>query len=57
MLIIGSNDKIIKSIKDLLNFKFDIKDMRPVNLILGIEIMKASDGLILSQFYYLDKIL
>ena len=28
MLIVGSNDKMVKSTKDMFNSKFDMKDMR-----------------------------
>ena len=48
MLIIGSNDKMIKSTKDMLNSRFDMKDMVPTYVILGIKITRTLDGLILS---------
>ena len=40
MLIIGSNDKMIKS-KDMLNSRFDMKDIGPVDVILGIKITRT----------------
>ena len=49
MLIVGSDDDMIKSIKNMLKFKFDMKDMGLVDVILGIKISKAFNGLILSQ--------
>ena len=57
MLIIDSNDKMIKSIKDMLNSRFDMKVMGPADVIMGIKITINSDVLILSQSHYVDKIL
>ena len=57
MLIVDSNDKMIKSTKDILNSRFDIKDMCLADVILGIKITRTSKGLILSQSHYIDKIL
>ncbi|GJT47458.1 retrovirus-related pol polyprotein from transposon TNT 1-94 [Tanacetum coccineum] len=42
MLIVGSNDKIIRSTKDMLKSKFDMKDMGLADVILGIKIMTAA---------------
>ena len=36
MLIIGSNNEIIKATKKMLNKKFDMKDMGIADVILGI---------------------
>ena len=49
MLIVGSNDEIIKSTKKMLNSKFDMKDMGVADVILGVRISKISNGLVLSQ--------
>ena len=57
ILIIGSNDRMIKSTKNMLNARFDMKDMGLADLILGIKIIKRPDGLVLSQSHYVDKIL
>ena len=57
MLIIGSNDKIVKSTKNMLNSRFDMKDMGLADVILGIKITRTSEGLILNQSHYVDKIL
>ncbi|TLX69534.1 hypothetical protein E9993_22935, partial [Labilibacter sediminis] len=57
MLIIGSNDKMIRSTKDMLKSKFDMKDMGLADVILGVKITRTQDGLILSQTHYVDKIL
>ena len=48
MLIVGSDDDIIKSTKRMLNSSFDMKDMRLADMILGIKISRSSNGLILS---------
>ncbi|XP_073121945.1 secreted RxLR effector protein 161-like [Henckelia pumila] len=57
MLIIGSNDKMIKSTKKLLNSKFDMKDLGLADVILGIKIHRTSEGMVLSQSHYVEKIL
>ena len=57
MLIIGSNHEIIKSTKRMLASKFDMKDMGVTDVILGIKISRTSEGLILSQSHYIEKIL
>ena len=57
MLIIGSDGKMIRSTKDMLKSKFDMKDMGLADVILGIKITRTQDGLILSQTHYVDKIL
>ncbi|KAK6143449.1 hypothetical protein DH2020_023797 [Rehmannia glutinosa] len=57
MIIIGSNDKIIKSTKGILNSKFEMKDMSLVDVILEIKIPRISNGLVLDQSHYVDKIL
>ena len=57
MLIISSDDKIIISTKNMLNSRFNMKDMGPGDVILGIKIIRTSYGLILSQSHYVDNIL
>ena len=57
MLIVGSDGKMIASTKNMLNSKFDMKDLGLVNVILGIKIKRTSGGLILSQSHYVDTIL
>ena len=56
MLIIGSDDNMIKSTKVMLSTRFDMKDMKLANVILGVKILWTSDGLVLSQLHYVDKI-
>ena len=51
MLIVGSDDKMIASTKNMLNSRFDMKDMGLVKT------KRTSEGLILSQSHYVDNIL
>nr|GFC44940.1 zinc finger, CCHC-type [Tanacetum cinerariifolium] len=51
------NDKMIKSTKDMLKLKFDMKDMGLADVIFGIKIIRTQNGLVLSQAHYVDKIL
>ena len=46
MLIVSCDDKMITSIKNMLNSRFDMKDMRLADVILGKKIKRTSDGLI-----------
>ena len=48
MLIVGSDDDMIKSTKNMLKSKFDMKDMSLADVILGIKISRASNEFILS---------
>ena len=58
MLIVGSDDKMIISTKNMLNSRFDMKDMGPIDVILEKKIIiRTSDGLMLSQSHYVDNIL
>ncbi|RVW12910.1 Retrovirus-related Pol polyprotein from transposon TNT 1-94 [Vitis vinifera] len=52
-----NDDKMITSTKNMLNSRFDMKDMELADVILGIKIKRTSDELILSQSHYVDKIL
>ena len=57
MLIVGNDGKMITSTKNILNSRFDMKDMGHDDVILEIKIKRTSDGLILSQSHYVDNIL
>ena len=48
MLIIGSDDKMITSTKNMLNSRFDMKDMGLADVILEIKIKRTLNELILS---------
>ena len=47
---------MINSTKNMLSSKFDMKDMRCANIILGIKIIRRIYNLMLSQSHYVDKI-
>ncbi|KAG8498825.1 hypothetical protein CXB51_005252 [Gossypium anomalum] len=57
ILIVGSNNEMVKRTKYMLNLRFDMKDIALANVILSIQIKRSSEGLILTQSYYVDKIL
>ena len=57
MLIIGSNNDIIKATKRMLTSEFDMKDLGVADVILGMKISRKSDGLVLSQSHYIKKII
>lgn len=57
ILIVGSNENMVKNTKDMLNSKFDMKDMGLADVILGIQIKRSPNGFILTQSHYVDKIL
>ena len=57
MIIVGSDDKMMASTKNMLNSRFDMKDMGLADVILGIKIKRTSEGLILSPSHYVDNIL
>jgi hypothetical protein len=57
MLIVGSNDKMVKITKDMLKARFDMKDMGLADVILGVKILRTQYGLVLTQSHYVDKIL
>ncbi|GJW55156.1 zinc finger, CCHC-type containing protein [Tanacetum coccineum] len=52
-----NNDKMIKSTKDMLKSKFDMKDMGLADVILGIKIIRTHNELVLCQAHYVEKIL
>nr|GEW55013.1 anthocyanidin 3-O-glucosyltransferase 2-like [Tanacetum cinerariifolium] len=51
------NDKIIKSTKDMLKSKFDMKDMCLADVFLRVKIIRTQNGLVLSQAHYVDTVL
>ena len=57
MLILSSNVGTINEIKEMLESNFDMKDMMEANVILSIKTIKVCDGLMLSQEYYVEKLL
>ena len=57
LLILGNNKAIIKSTKDMLSSRFDMKDLGVADVILGVKIIKTPQGYSLSQSHYTAKIL
>ena len=55
--IVDGDDKMITSTKNMVNSRFDIKDMRLDDVILEIKIIRTSYVIILSQSHYVDNIL
>lgn len=47
ILIVGSNDKLVKSAKNMVNSKYEMENMWGDNMILGIIMIQTTDGLIL----------
>ena len=48
MLIVSSNDKMVKSIKAILHSRFHMKDMDLADVILKIKILRKPIGLVLN---------
>ena len=57
LLIVGSDETMIISTKNMFNSRFDTKYMGPADVILGIKLIRTSYGVILSQSHYVDNIL
>ena len=57
MPIVGNDDKMITSTKNMLNSRFDIKDLGLDDVILRMKIKRTLYKLILSQSHYVDNIL
>ena len=57
ILIFGSNMQFINDVKSFLSRNFDMKDLGPVDVILGIKLIKKNDGMILTQSHYVEKLL
>ena len=57
MLIFGTSLSVVHSTKRFLASQFDIKDMGEAKGILGVEIIRMSDNIMISQEHYVEKIL
>jgi len=57
MLILGTYIEVIKFTIQMLSKNFDMKDLRVVDVILEIKIIRTPDGINLSQYHYVDKII
>lgn len=53
MLILGTNMNVVKSANDHLSSNFDMKDIGEAEVILGIKIIRNSEGITLSQSHYI----
>lgn len=57
MLTIGTNYDVVCETKGFLASNFDVKNMGEVNVILNVRIIRKNDGIMLSQEYYIEKLL
>ncbi|KAB2595492.1 hypothetical protein D8674_030942 [Pyrus ussuriensis x Pyrus communis] len=57
MLIMESDKDVINKTKKMLNSNFDMKDLGQADVILGIQIKRNSEGYVLTQSHYAEKIL
>ena len=57
ILIFGSNMHFINDVKSFLSNNFDMKDLSPLDVILGIKLIKKNDGMVLTQSHYVEKLL
>ena len=57
MLIFGTDIERVKETKYFLASQFEMKDLREVDVILGIKIVRSANGLTLTQSSYIEKVL
>lgn len=57
MLILGSNIEFINTSKSMLNENFDMKELDPTDVVLGMKIRETSDEYRLSQFHFVKTVL
>nr|GFB13720.1 zinc finger, CCHC-type [Tanacetum cinerariifolium] len=57
MLIFGTDQDQVDKTKEFLSSKFDMKDLGEAEVILGIRIKRGNNGISVSQFHYIEKIL
>ncbi|KAL0298331.1 UNVERIFIED_CONTAM: Retrovirus-related Pol polyprotein from transposon TNT 1-94 [Sesamum radiatum] len=57
ILLIGSCIEIITETKSFLKNKFEMKDMGEADVILGIKLIRSTDGIAISQSHYIEKII
>ena len=57
MLVFGTSMNVVHSIKRFLASKFDMKDMSKASVILGIKIIRRDKSIMLTQEYYIQKLL
>lgn len=56
MLIFSANIDSINKTKEFVSSKFEMKDLREVDVILGVKAIKTENGYTLSQAHYVEKI-
>ncbi|XP_074267011.1 uncharacterized protein LOC141590312 [Silene latifolia] len=57
MLILGSNLFVVNKTKQFLSSRFEMKDLGEADVILGVRVVKNSNGISLSQSHYVEKVL
>ncbi|KAL2244235.1 UNVERIFIED_CONTAM: Retrovirus-related Pol polyprotein from transposon TNT 1-94 [Sesamum indicum] len=57
ILLIGSCLDIITETKSFFQNKFEMKDMGEANVILGMKLTLSTDGIVISQSHYVEKII
>ena len=57
ILIFDSNMHFINDVKSFLSSNFDMKDLGPLDVILGITLIKKNDDMVLTQSHYVEKLL
>ncbi|MDN6162067.1 MAG: hypothetical protein L0I79_04755, partial [Atopostipes sp.] len=57
LLLACDNQEMMKYVKERLNERFEMKDMGPAKMFLGVEIKKVDGGYTLSQSKYIENIL
>lgn len=53
IIVIGSNNNVIKKLIVDINYQFSLKDLHDLKLFLGIEIRRSSKGMLLTQTKYI----
>ena len=56
-LIFGTNIDVINDVKHMLSSNFVMKDLSPIDVILGIKILQKDGDIMLMQSHYVEKLL
>jgi hypothetical protein len=57
IMILGIDIQVINITISFLSKIFDMKNLGPINVILGIKLLKNSNGFAITQSHYIEKIL
>jgi hypothetical protein len=57
IMILGIDIQVINITISFLSKFFDMKNLGPINVILGIKLLKSSNGFVITQSHYIKKIL